>query len=183
MWKRWALRSFLNLLVSAVSLMLAGKEFQAAGPAWLKQRSPNFVRVQLCRVWRSRQCWRTSDRVYSWIQRLTAQSQPSTVVHVQCGSGASMHTTCTWFCIPQVASSAAEALMSHDHGSQDWAPDGQLHFVHVEVVRWCCVVDRPTVSYSSLVATAQTRISAEMWQRIWSAVVGAVGRSSCLQSV
>jgi len=29
-----------------VSLMLAGKEFQAAGPAWLKQRSPNFVRVQ-----------------------------------------------------------------------------------------------------------------------------------------
>jgi len=74
-----------------------------------------------------------------------------------------MHTTCTWFCTTQVASAAAEALVSHDHGSQDWAPDGQLHFVHVEVVRWCCVVDQPTVSYSSLVATAQTRISAEMW--------------------
>ena len=67
------------------------------------------------------------------------------MVHVQCGSGASMHTTCTWFCTPQVASVAAEALVSHDHGSQDWAPDGQLHFLHVEVVRWCCVVDRPTV--------------------------------------
>ena len=39
MWNRRDLRSFLNLLVSAVSLMLAGKEFQAAGPAWLKQRS------------------------------------------------------------------------------------------------------------------------------------------------
>ena len=30
----------------------------------------------------------TGSTLYGWIQRLTAQSQPSTVVHVQCGSGA-----------------------------------------------------------------------------------------------
>jgi len=32
--------------VSVVSLILSGKEFQAAGPVWLKQRSPNLVRVR-----------------------------------------------------------------------------------------------------------------------------------------
>jgi len=34
----------LDLLVSVISLILSGKEFQAAGPAWLKQSSQNLVR-------------------------------------------------------------------------------------------------------------------------------------------
>jgi len=34
--------TFLNLLVSAVCLILSGKELQTSGPAWLKQRSPKF---------------------------------------------------------------------------------------------------------------------------------------------
>ena len=38
------LEVFLNLLVSVVSLMLAANEFQAAGPARLKQRS-NFCQI------------------------------------------------------------------------------------------------------------------------------------------
>jgi len=100
-------KKFFESIGVSSELMLTGKEFQAAGPAWLKQRSPNFVE---CSVWRSRQCWRTSDRVYGWIQRLTVQSQPSTVVHVQCGSGASMHTTCTWFCTPKKLSFSKTAL-------------------------------------------------------------------------
>jgi len=36
--KRWVFKRVLNLLLSVVSLVLSGKEFQAAGPAWLKQR-------------------------------------------------------------------------------------------------------------------------------------------------
>jgi len=40
------LKDFLTLLMSVVSLILSGKDFQAAGPAWLKHRSPNLVRVR-----------------------------------------------------------------------------------------------------------------------------------------
>ena len=36
-------KRFSNLLVSVISLILSGKEFQAAGPAWLKQRSPSEI--------------------------------------------------------------------------------------------------------------------------------------------
>jgi len=41
-WNRWVFKIFLNLLVSVASLILSGKQFQAAGPAWLKQRLPNL---------------------------------------------------------------------------------------------------------------------------------------------
>jgi len=43
-WKRWVFKRFKNLSVSVVSWILSGKEFQAAGPAWLKQHSANVVR-------------------------------------------------------------------------------------------------------------------------------------------
>jgi len=137
---RWVFKRFINLLVSVVSLMLSGKEFQAAGPAWLKQRSTNLVRVRRCDDWCSQRCWRTSDRVDDWIQRLTAQSEPSTVVHVQCEFDASMHTACIYFCVRQVTSVAASALVSRDHEDQDSAPDEQLRSVLAEVVRRSCVV-------------------------------------------
>ena len=87
---RWRLRSCLNLLVSVMSLMLWGSEFQAAGPAYWSSVHRTSIEDD---VWRSQQCRRTSDqneetkwdRVYGWIPRLTAQSLPCTVVHVRCG--------------------------------------------------------------------------------------------------
>jgi len=77
-WNRWVFKRFLNLLVSVISWMLSE-----------------------CDVWCSQQCWRTSDRVDDWIQQLTAQSGPSTVVHVQCDqcSIASRYNTAEIKCI------------------------------------------------------------------------------------
>ena len=40
---RWVFKRFLNLYVSEVSLMLSGKDFQAAGQSWLEHHSPNLV--------------------------------------------------------------------------------------------------------------------------------------------
>ena len=46
-WKRWVFKRFLNLFVSVVSLILPGKEFQAAGPAWLVRTTPIIVPIPI----------------------------------------------------------------------------------------------------------------------------------------
>jgi len=75
--------------------MLSGKEFQAGWPALLKHRSPNLELIRVRRIFDvvSSVNWRTSGRVDDWIQRLIAQSEPSTVVLIQCGFDAS-YTAC-----------------------------------------------------------------------------------------
>ena len=77
---------FLNLLVSVVNLMLSGKEFQAAGPAWLKQRSQNLVRLRRLMKSAVSADLRPGRRLDSAI------NSTKYVVHVQCGFGTSVYT-------------------------------------------------------------------------------------------
>jgi len=53
---RWVFKRFLNLYVSEVSLMLSGKDFQAA--AWTIVTGAPFTEFSYeCDVWCSQQCW------------------------------------------------------------------------------------------------------------------------------
>ena len=61
--------------------MLSGKEFQAAGPAWLKQRSQNLVRLRRLMKSAVSADLRPGRRLDSAI------NSTKYVVHVQCGFG------------------------------------------------------------------------------------------------
>jgi len=75
--------SFKNLLPIGVSGELNAGRQRVPG-SWTSMTEATFTKLRTSVAFDVvGMCWRTSDRVYGWIQRLPAQSQPSTVVHVK----------------------------------------------------------------------------------------------------
>jgi len=139
----------------------------------------------------NRRYWRTSDRVYCWIQRLTVLTESTKYcnarpVWIWCINAHNLYLilystgsqcSCwsagvTWSRKPRLSTRWASAFGTRWSGS---------------MVDWWCTVDLPIVSYSNPVVTEQTRISTEVWllcrQWIWSVVASTVGTNSCLKSV
>jgi len=130
--------------MSVVSSIPAGTDYRVPDslPAWLKQRSPKLTELRTSAAF---DVVGSVDGPQTGSIRLDLPTDCTVNQVLWCMSSVDLVHQCTQLVLDSVLHRYSQLAQCScwsagvTHGNQDWAPDGQQHSVHVDLV-----IDRPT---------------------------------------